>query len=539
MNSGIVPQREKTLRTFDDGSARRSGRERSRFFLITLLLLFVVADAQEWVRRYHPPQVSSCGVRYVSSPSQNGLVAAGGTGYDATHEDYFLTIGFDTCGETTWTRLYDYDGHGEVYTCAAVAPDGRTVVCGQSWSDHGGATTDDWAVACYRPNGDSAWAVRFGPLSFGYDSPRDIAIDGAGNAVVTGRATFKDTTVAWTEFATLFIDTAGVVRWVARSDSTQDALCVALDSAGNSYVGGIGGRTGRLYPIIKYGPDGAERWHVQMEDAIPFKAAYGPDGSVYFTGAKHPYTTPDYWVAKLDTSGQLLWERTYNGGGEDHVMGMALDDSCNVYITGYSSGFDICTASWDSAGNQRWVARYGGTGSDIGYALCLDQDFVYVVGFVDNLNPEHPSDACLFRYAAKDGTLCWAQTYDGPAGLDDQYYDVCIGPNGRIYAVGMSTGLDGHPDALVGCYLPDGSSVYEIPTARVRAEPVDLLIRNTLFLHDDTRAVLLDATGRRAQELKPGLNDVSRIPTGVYFMCEEPQIASPKPHAVHKVVVTH
>jgi hypothetical protein len=42
---------------------------------------------------------------------------------------------------------------------------------------------------------------------------------------------------------------------------------------------------------------------------------------------------------------------------------------------------------------------------------------------------------------------------------------------------------------------------------------------------------LLDAAGRKALELKPGANDVSRLSPGVYFVCEA------QAQAVTKVVL--
>ena len=48
---------------------------------------------------------------------------------------------------------------------------------------------------------------------------------------------------------------------------------------------------------------------------------------------------------------------------------------------------------------------------------------------------------------------------------------------------------------------------------------------------------LYDASGRRAAELRQGLNDISQLVPGVYFIREEPQAANSKPQAVRKVVV--
>lgn len=50
-------------------------------------------------------------------------------------------------------------------------------------------------------------------------------------------------------------------------------------------------------------------------------------------------------------------------------------------------------------------------------------------------------------------------------------------------------------------------------------------------------SVLLDISGRKVMDLKPGANDVRALAPGVYFVREEPQASSLKPQAVRKVVI--
>jgi len=76
----------------------------------------------------------------------------------------------------------------------------------------------------------------------------------------------------------------------------------------------------------------------------------------------------------------------------------------------------------------------------------------------------------------------------------------------------------------------DGSSVSVINTTptwvaeplqvQVRRNP-PLIVRGNLLLqrHCD-HTTLRDAGGRAIQELRAGPNDVSRLPAGVYFLCE-------------------
>jgi len=63
------------------------------------------------------------------------------------------------------------------------------------------------------------------------------------------------------------------------------------------------------------------------------------------------------------------------------------------------------------------------------------------------------------------------------------------------------------------------------------------LISRSVPLRATTPAELYDASGRKAATLRKGLNDISRLAPGVYFVREEPQPASSKPQAVRKVVV--
>jgi len=70
------------------------------------------------------------------------------------------------------------------------------------------------------------------------------------------------------------------------------------------------------------------------------------------------------------------------------------------------------------------------------------------------------------------------------------------------------------------------------------------VVRGVLFLPEASGQKrvasheLLDISGRKALDLKPGANDVRALAPGVYFVHEGPQAASHRSQAVHKVVLT-
>jgi hypothetical protein len=88
---------------------------------------------------------------------------------------------------------------------------------------------------------------------------------------------------------------------------------------------------------------------------------------------------------------------------------------------------------------------------------------------------------------------------------------------------------------------PSGAGVTESHELRVSGFKTDAtIVRGVLFLSEvpsrkPQAASLMDASGRKVMDLKPGENDVRALAPGVYFVREEPQATSSK---VRKVVVT-
>src|SRR5690606_37086254 len=92
---------------------------------------------------------------------------------------------------------------------------------------------------------------------------------------------------------------------------------------------------------------------------------------------------------KYDPLGNEKWVMNFNGPGNaaDIPCCIELDDSANVYITGYaiinSSNSDYCTIKYDGLGKEKWVMYYNGTGNsyDQPTALAVDKiGNIYVTG---------------------------------------------------------------------------------------------------------------------------------------------------------------
>lgn len=212
-------------------------------------------------------------------------------------------------------------------------------------------------------------------------------------------------------------------------------------------------------------------------------AVDAPNNAVYvaglFTGTNPGLSNlvssgnTDAFLARYDTSGNLVWARRGGGTLADAAQAVAVDRAGNVLVAGYfysfTAGFgsftltnksspvasfsDLFLAKYDSAGNLLWVRQGGGTSNpnlvnrnDAATALVADAaDNIYLTGsyhtVVDfgslqltNLN------ATNFFVAKYDGAgnPLWARTTSGTN--TSQGNGICLDAATNVYVTGFHLG---------------------------------------------------------------------------------------------------
>jgi len=233
---------------------------------------------------------------------------------------------------------------------------------------------------------------------------------------------------------------------------------VVADPSGNAYVTGASWGLSTSYDAatVKYGPAGESLWAVRYDGAT-----HGPDeargiaisgNTVAITGATSDANLfTDVLTAAYDRSGALLWSATYNGpsGGNDMGFASAVDNSGNVYVTGFahddSTSWDVVTIKYNSAGVRQWASSYRTDYEDFGSHITLDDaGNVYVVG--SSGNPYLLTwDFVTIKYNS-GGVEQWAERYNGPAGEDDEPHGIAVDNSGNVFVCGGSldstSGLD-------------------------------------------------------------------------------------------------
>lgn len=173
-------------------------------------------------------------------------------------------------------------------------------------------------------------------------------------------------------------------------------------------------------------------------------------GNVYVTGASKTGIaagSEDFTTIKYDAAGVEQWISRYNGPGNgyDEAFDIAVDDSGNVYVTGFSlgtgTGYDYATVKYNSAGVQQWASRYNGTGNNEDKAASLVIDYignVYVTGYSRNGSTTATQDYATVKYNTY-GVEQWAVRYEGPGNELDQASSIAVDNLGNVYVTGWST----------------------------------------------------------------------------------------------------
>jgi len=227
---------------------------------------------------------------------------------------------------------------------------------------------NDMFLAKIDSDGNVIWAKSAGGQDYG--GGLAIATDKSGDIYVSGYFSgdfyFGNVRLVSAGGSDIFLakfDTDGNLKWAKRNGGTgwEGGYGVAADEAGNVYV------TGGFQSTA-------------MFDSLKLISAGGSD----------------IFLAKYDWHGNVLW--AVSGASiQDFEFGYdaSVDTAGNIYITGCfkntvrfdsvlligAGDYDAFIAKYDSTGNLIWATRAGGPTGDYGYGIAVDRsDNIYVSG---------------------------------------------------------------------------------------------------------------------------------------------------------------
>jgi hypothetical protein len=175
-------------------------------------------------------------------------------------------------------------------------------------------------------------------------------------------------------------------------------------------------------------------------------------GNIYVVGTTSSLSAgTDVVLLKYDSSGDLLFQKTWGGTQNDYGTGVAVDSGGYVYVTGYTYSLGptpgisaVILLKYDQFGNLLIQQTWGGKRNDFGTGIAVDVDGnIYVTGYTKSysVTPGVPS-AFLLKYS-QAGNLLFQRSWGGNRG--EFAYGVAVDAAENAYVTGYTYSFGPNP----------------------------------------------------------------------------------------------
>lgn len=258
------------------------------------------------------------------------------------------------------------------------------------------------------------WQICLGGTQHEYSTSVKQTTD--GDYVIAGYTNSNDgdVTVNYgdTDFWVVKIDPANQITWQNSFGGTQGELATSViqtsdggflitgaTSSNNGHVSGNHGNSDAW--VVKLDPAGNLQWQKCFGGTLNDQAmsvVQSPDGNFVFAGITYSnngdvsgnHGGMDAWVVKIDTAGNLIWQKCLGGSSTDLVSSIENSSNGNFIIAGNSFSLDgdvgvnyglsdMWVVLIDNAGNLIWENSFGGSQVDAARSVQQTSDGGYIV----------------------------------------------------------------------------------------------------------------------------------------------------------------
>lgn len=328
-------------------------------------------------------------------------------------------VKLDDNDNVIWQKCLGGSAADQLFSIKQTSDSGY-VACGTTYSNDGDVSgnhgdADVWVVKL-DANGNIQWQKCLGGLGGDYGASVVQTTDGG---YIAGGTTYSyDGDVSGNhgggDFWVVKLDASGNIQWqkcLGGSDFDQlNALAQTTDSGYvvtgyvNSNNGNVSGNHGSADMwIVKLDASGNLEW----QKCLGGSGGDGGNSIVQTSNGNYAIVgntssndgdvsgnhggTSDIWIVKLDSSGNLLWQKCLGGSSGDQGMSVIqTSDSSYVVVGGTGSNdgdvngnhggsFDVWVVKLDTSGNIEWQKCLGGSGEEIAYSVIEVADSSYVL----------------------------------------------------------------------------------------------------------------------------------------------------------------
>ena len=497
------------------------------------------------------------GLRSLCTARDGGLLVGGYSTSDASGNKRSHNNGLydmwiikqDSLGKKQWERALG--GYGdEVLTDQKATPDGGYILCGFSTSNVSGEKKDP------TKGGYDYWVVKIDSLG---KVQWDRSLGGSNNDLCES----VDLTTDGGYIVAGFTISAASGDITENSFGNSDTWVAKLDASGNlQWQNRLGGSGQEGNDVISVLPN--FNFHLALCRQAPdggYLIATTSSSNISGDKTANAMGSADYWIVKLDASGNQVWDKTIGGSGTDFIEDLRITQDGGFIACGYSNSpvsgnktagvigrSDYWIVKMDATGNVQWDKTIGGFGYDAAQSILQTSNGDYVVsGFSDSKVSGTKTTVNKGSYdywvvkIDNTGNVLWDRTIGGQeedyatALVQDSPNSYVIGGESNSYFSGNKTETNYGRADYWGVQLVEYAAA---PTSQSIAgkalQPAAALNTHTLLVYPNpattvlhiqnagkTPFVLTDLSGKRMLSKTINGNgdlNVANIPSGTYYL---------------------
>lgn len=337
--------------------------------------------------------------------------------------------------EIEWAKCYGSSGN-DIARCIKQTTDGGFIIAGQSNFNDGHVSGNKGNYDCWivktDSDGDIVWQRSLGGNN--KDIANSIYQTADGGFIMAGATSSLSGDVSFnfgnSDFWVVKLDTLGEIEWEkSLGGSNLDEAKSVMQTKDGGYI--VAGST------------------------------HSQDGYISVNHGKS-----DYWVVKLDTIGDVEWQRTYGGSETDEASSIQQTTDGGYIVAGSSRSNDwevenshynpdLWVLKLDSLGNIQWQINLGGDDIDKAHDVKQTPDGGFIIaGEIESITGDIPGNHGLSDCAViklnNSGSIEWKKALGG-SNWDRCY---CVEPtqNGGYILTGTTTSYDGDLTEAFGGY---------------------------------------------------------------------------------------
>lgn len=165
----------------------------------------------------------------------------------------------------------------------------------------------------------------------------------------------------------------------------------------------------------------------------------------------------DFWIVKMDSDGEMLWQKSYGGSAYDLCYGICNGVNGGFILVGQTNSidgdvtenkglYDYWIIKIDDNGEIVWQKTFGGTSSENARSIIPTNDGNYLIAGYTSSNDgdissnQGSSDVWIVKLN-DFGSIIWQKTFGSSE--SDHAYDIVETIFGEIYVCGYSEGSNG------------------------------------------------------------------------------------------------